>query len=217
MPAGPLLPEKRAGGMRRTCGKEGTDHENGTCNCYRSVAAAFYGESLLELRHANSLCEHARRGDVDAVRSYAGRSKSNVDFCEICGKPPEEPSRSPLRLLTPLSARPSRAGYAPLLYACKNGREEVCRILLDDLGACLWVKTRSLGANCLHRAAMGGHVGIVKLLLARDRDGRLASEPDADGNLPLHKAAGAEVREALLEAYPPAAGIRNKRGELPPR
>lgn len=75
--------------MRRTCGKEGTDHENGTCNCYRSVAAAFYGESLIELKHANSLCEHARRGDVDAVRSYAGKSKSNVDFCEICGKPPE--------------------------------------------------------------------------------------------------------------------------------
>ena len=102
-------------------------------------------------------------------------------------------------------------------HYCTLAREEVCRILLDDLGACLWVKTRSLGANCLHRAAMGGHLGIVKLLLARDRDGRLASEPDADGNLPLHKAAGAEVREALLEAYPPAAGIRNKRGELPPR
>ena len=158
------------------------------CGCEKSQAAILFSESLDEVKHASSLCEYARRGDLAGVRKFLGKRGLVVDTCSICG-------------------------YAPLLYACKGGKVEVCRVLIEDFRASLAVKTPSLRANCLHRAALGGSLPVVELLLSKDRG--LAREADADGNLPLHKARGEEIRAALLEAYPEGAETKNRRGEVP--
>jgi ankyrin repeat protein len=73
-------------------------------------------------------------------------------------------------------------GYTPLLYACRKGDADMCRLLLEN-GACVKQTTRLGQVSCLHRAILGGHLEIVRLLLqwgadrnAVDKDGRTIAD-----------------------------------------
>jgi ankyrin repeat protein len=73
-------------------------------------------------------------------------------------------------------------GYTPLLYACRKGNVDMCRLLLEN-GACVNQTTRLGQVSCLQRAVIGGHLDVVHLLLqfgadllAVDKEGRTIAD-----------------------------------------
>ncbi|KAM7543177.1 hypothetical protein Aperf_G00000004618 [Anoplocephala perfoliata] len=105
-------------------------------------------------------------------------------------------------------------GYTALHYAARNGRLEICNILLKN-GADITIATRSGGATALHRAAFSGHLDIVKLLCSYAKDD-IASLLDSDGQTCLHSAARGKqssVYQWLLSEHPELYPITDKNNE----
>ncbi|KAL5089613.1 hypothetical protein Trisim1_005306 [Trichoderma cf. simile WF8] len=76
-------------------------------------------------------------------------------------------------------------GQSPLLWATRNGQENVIKLMLDANGA-LEVRDREQGATPLIWAARNGHENIVSILLERGGD---INAKDSYGRTPLSFAA----------------------------
>ena len=75
---------------------------------------------------------------------------------------------------------PDKAGYTPLLYAARHGNAEVCDVLLRH-GANPNSVTPGFKQSALHRAAMAGHIQVVRTLLLHGAERFLK---DANGKIP---------------------------------
>uniref|UniRef100_A0A1I8FV13 ANK_REP_REGION domain-containing protein n=1 Tax=Macrostomum lignano TaxID=282301 RepID=A0A1I8FV13_9PLAT len=89
-------------------------------------------------------------------------------------------------------------GATPLYLACQEGYRLAAECLVDEFRSDLDART-SRGLSCLHAAAQGGHVGMVRWLLDRRPD--LAREPDGAGAMPIHYAAAEAPRFPLPRQY----------------
>lgn len=75
--------------------------------------------------------------------------------------------------------------------------------------------TKAGAASPLHRAAHAGRMAVVKLLAEAGANCGLR---DADGETPLHKAAGqghADVAAYLMQRAPAAGQVADRHGKLP--
>jgi ankyrin repeat protein len=99
----------------------------------------------------------------------------------------------------------------PLYYASRNGRREICCLLLKH-GANVGAKVDN-GQTALHGAASGGHEAVVRLLL---EDYKADAEAKDDGGWTVLHAAAAGGNEAvvrlLLEDYKADAEAKDDRG-----
>lgn len=75
-------------------------------------------------------------------------------------------------------------GYSPLVYASRAGHVSCVEYLISQ-GADVNFCTRAMGSTALHRAAVQGHVEIVRILLGAGCD---ASIRDCDGMTAYDKA-----------------------------
>ncbi|KAL5961782.1 Ankyrin repeat domain-containing protein 39 [Taenia solium] len=109
-------------------------------------------------------------------------------------------------------------GFTPLHYAAKNGRLEICQMLLAR-GANVAATTRCGKATPLHRAAYSGNLSIVQLLCSyakQNGDVPLVSMLDADGQTCLHAAArgnASSVFQWLSKEFPQITPIRDNAGK----
>lgn len=90
-------------------------------------------------------------------------------------------------------------GISTLHWAALNGRQQVCRYLLDH-GVPVDIRGGDQEAPAIHWAICKGHVGVVSLLLQYGADWRLS---DVQGYNSVHVAAqnGQEMILILLEAH----------------
>ncbi|KAJ3325068.1 hypothetical protein HDU76_013251 [Blyttiomyces sp. JEL0837] len=131
------------------------DHDHTTtCGC--SKTSTPYTESLDEMDFARSLHGVAYSGDIQKVAKYL--SKSNINVNEL-----------------------DNAGYTPLHYAARQGKLEICKLLIQH-GADVNIVTKGLNTTALYRACMGGHIGVVKYLLDKNADVNIVS---SDGGVAL--------------------------------
>ncbi|KAH8413406.1 hypothetical protein KR009_010891 [Drosophila setifemur] len=103
--------------------------------------------------------------------------------------------------------------YTALHYAARNGNEKICKLLLDAGKVDVNAVTKA-GATSLHRAAMMGHLDIVKLL-AEHRANLLLQ--DECGQSALHRAATRghlEVCRFLLEKQPKLKLVEDKKNKI---
>ncbi|EUB59692.1 Ankyrin repeat domain-containing protein 39 [Echinococcus granulosus] len=109
-------------------------------------------------------------------------------------------------------------GFTPLHYAAKNGKLEICKVLLAH-GANVAATTRCGKATPLHRAAYSGNLSIVQLLCSHAKqngDVSLVGMLDADGQTCLHAAArgsSSPVFHWLSNEYPELVPIRDNAGK----
>ncbi|XP_030383954.1 ankyrin repeat domain-containing protein 39 [Scaptodrosophila lebanonensis] len=104
--------------------------------------------------------------------------------------------------------------YTALHYAARNGNEQICQLLLTEGKADVNAVTKG-GATALHRAAMMGHLDIVKLLAGNKANLLLLDE---SGQSALHRAAmrgQLEVCRYLLEQQPALKEIKDKKDKIP--
>nr|XP_042902993.1 ankyrin repeat domain-containing protein 39 isoform X2 [Parasteatoda tepidariorum] len=105
---------------------------------------------------------------------------------------------------------PDSSGYTALHYGARNGREDVCKLLLVK-GANPNAQTNG-GATPLHRAAYVGNSRIVSMLLLHKANPSIC---DSDGKTPLHKAAEGQhhdVIQMLVAFSPELKHVKDKRG-----
>jgi len=107
----------------------------------------------------------------------------------------------------------SYEGHTPLMKAAFRGDEALVKYFLSK-GAVAKLENRH-GQIALHKAAQGGHLGIVKLLVKHNAAG--VNKQDKDGNTPLHKAA--KENRSKVSRYLVRKGasvsIKNKKGKTP--
>ncbi|KAL7058488.1 hypothetical protein AAHC03_017046 [Spirometra sp. Aus1] len=164
------------------------EHHQHQCACVQSSALA---QTLDELGFERGIWNCAVYGDIDKLSSLLNSG-------------------------TPVNAQ-DNYGYTALHYAARNGRLEVCKILLEH-GADAYIATKSLKSTALHRAAYSGHLDFVKLLAQINTPGRspLVLLQDTDGESCLHSAARGrqkEVYDWLAETFPELVPLRNNAGK----
>ncbi|CAN9362528.1 unnamed protein product [Alternaria alternata] len=108
----------------------------------------------------------------------------------------------------------------PLYLAAKMGHEEVVNGLLGrpKSEAMLDIDQDENGGSPLHAAAVYGHRGVVKLLLAHNGTDR--GSQDKDGATPLHLAAGSGHQDVVNELLATSdledmVNLQDDRGETP--
>ncbi|XP_063405877.1 protein fem-1 homolog C-like [Mytilus trossulus] len=84
----------------------------------------------------------------------------------------------------------TNAGYTPLYQACRKGRFDIVKYLLDVNGKTLNSRVDTLikgtnGWSALHTACFNGHAGILKLLICVGMD---INERDHSGKTAVHLA-----------------------------
>lgn len=111
------------------------------------------------------------------------RAKNLTSLHVICAYGMESAARA----LMPLRQAPALDSVAamgtPLIAACRRGRTEIARLLLQS-GAAVDA-TESKGWTALHLACRRGHVDTVEILLAHGAD---VECPLQRGSRPLHLA-----------------------------
>ncbi|XP_052785167.1 ankyrin repeat domain-containing protein 39-like [Mya arenaria] len=159
------------------------------CNCLINTKYGSAHQTLDELDFSRGIWTAALDGSYDDVINCLEKKGINPDVLDS-------------------------SGYTALHYASRNGHTSVCQLLLEK-GASPNVQTRSGGVTPLHRAAYCGHTDTLRLLLTSGADPNIY---DADGMLPIHKAAErgqALCVQQLLEAAPASRSVRDKKGRTP--
>eukprot|EP00045_Choanoeca_perplexa_P022267 m.8941 g.8941 ORF g.8941 m.8941 type:complete len:175 (-) comp9321_c0_seq2:81-605(-) len=163
------------------------DHHghSSTCQCHKSQLG---GQQLSEVQFDRSLPGAAANGDVRKLKAMIdnGTSINATD----------------------------RDGYTALHYMARQGNLEVCQYLITR-GALVNAQTRLGLATPLHRAAITGHLPVIRLLVEHGAD---VLQPDKDGQNAAHKAAMAKHDTSLhwlLQHYPEAKTAKDRRGRVP--
>ncbi|VDM02445.1 unnamed protein product [Schistocephalus solidus] len=164
------------------------EHHEGYCPCVRSNPLA---QTLDELEFERGIWNCAVYGDI---RKLSSLLNSGTQVNEL-----------------------DNYGYTALHYAARNGRLEVCKLLLEH-GADASLTTNSMKATPLHRAAYAGHLNVVKLLTQANNSGRsrLVLLRDNDGDSCLHSAAKGRqkhVYDWLAETFPELIPLQNNAGK----
>ncbi|VDK45225.1 unnamed protein product [Dibothriocephalus latus] len=156
------------------------DHQEGQCSCVQQNPLA---QTLEEFDFERGIWNCAVYGDTLRLSSLL-KSGTKVDAQD-------------------------NYGYTALHYAARNGRLEVCKILLEH-GADACLATNSLKATPLHRAANAGHLAVVKLL-AQAGGSPLVLLRDTDGESCLHSVSAHEKPRyfSLLLTFFPIISIHN--------
>ena len=185
---------------------------NELCNCALK-APSKYDQSLEEIKFQNSACALAQRGEHEKLSIVIEKRREKVNETDN-----------------------SSSGYTPLHYASRNGNIECVKVLLQKKFNCAIDQgTLSGNVTALMRASLVGHYEISKLLLDSNARKDLV---DDDGDTALHKAHKGlkllinsngnnnsehdrkrreydKIINALVEAYPEAQFLENKRGLKP--
>lgn len=160
-------------------------HKGGCCHDQSATPKSVY-QTLDEMDFERGLWSAAVDGDLERVQRFLLDKKVDPDVLD-------------------------KSGLSPLHYACRNGHENIVKVLLQH-GANPNMLTRCGQATPLHRAAYAGHLSIVNCLL---KNGAVPSLCDDDGKSPLHKAAERgqlSICQRLLEAEPTLVNILDKKG-----
>uniref|UniRef100_A0A1L8EDK2 Putative 26s proteasome regulatory complex subunit psmd10 n=2 Tax=Haematobia irritans TaxID=7368 RepID=A0A1L8EDK2_HAEIR len=160
-------------------------HKADHCKCHKQVQPA--QQTISDMEFDRGIWNAVIYNEVDRVRSFIVKGKTmDLDNCD----------------------------YTALHYAARNGNEEICKLLINDGKADVNAVTKG-GATPLHRAAMMGHLNIVKLLLDAHAN---VDKKDEDGQTALHRSAiggHLEVSKILLEKNPKLKEIADEKDKIP--
>ncbi|MBA3455114.1 MAG: ankyrin repeat domain-containing protein [Deltaproteobacteria bacterium] len=161
---------------------------------------------------------NAQDAEGDTLLHKAARTKEATRTAG-CGDPEDERPRCwrgsdrMVRLLLARGADPdlvNRYGAAPVHYAIAENLADVAWILLHATGAKISVADHN-GWTPLHLAARHGSIRLVRYLLSR---GVARSQPDEDGNTPLHLTTDVAMAK-LLVTRGANLGAANEEGMTP--
>ncbi|XP_067623049.1 ankyrin repeat domain-containing protein 39 [Eurosta solidaginis] len=160
-------------------------HDAENCKCHKQTAPA--QQTLSDMDFDRGIWNAAIYNEPERVRNFIGHGKSmdRDDF-----------------------------DYTALHYAARNGNIEICKMLIGEGKAEVDAVTKA-GATALHRAAMMGHLNVVKLLVDAKANLQLQDEY---GQTALHRAAirgHLEVCKFLLEKDPKLKQIADKKDKIP--
>uniref|UniRef100_A0A1B0AUK0 Uncharacterized protein n=1 Tax=Glossina palpalis gambiensis TaxID=67801 RepID=A0A1B0AUK0_9MUSC len=160
-------------------------HKADCCKCHKQVQPA--QQTISDMDFDRGIWKAAIYNEVERVKQFIAKGKTmDRDDC----------------------------GYTALHYAARNGNEQICKMLIEDGKADVNARTKG-GVTSLHRAAMMGHVTIVKLLV----DSKAAIDlQDDDGETALHRAAASghlEICKLLLELQPQLKDIADNKDKIP--
>ncbi|XP_017095501.2 ankyrin repeat domain-containing protein 39 [Drosophila bipectinata] len=159
-------------------------HSADNCKCHKQSLPA--QQSLTDMDFDRGIWNAAIYNEVDRVKEFIKKGQSMArDDCD----------------------------YTALHYAARNGNEKICKLLIDEGKADVNAVTKA-GATALHRAAMMGHLDIVKLL-AENKANLLLQ--DECGQSALHRAAlrgHLEVCRFLLQKEPALKLVKDKKDKF---
>lgn len=159
-------------------------HQADNCDCHKQGCPA--QQTLSDLDFDRGIWNAAIYNEKDRVRHFISKGKSmDRDNCD----------------------------YTALHYAARNGNLEICELLLDEGKADVNALTKG-GVSAIHRAAMMGHLNVVKLLVKK---GAKLDFQDSDGRTALHRAAARghmEVCKFLLDKQPALKQMKDKKDNI---
>ncbi|XP_037927864.1 ankyrin repeat domain-containing protein 39 [Teleopsis dalmanni] len=160
-------------------------HSADCCKCHKQAAPA--QQSLSDMDFDRGIWNAAIYNEADRVRNFIKNGKCmDRDNCD----------------------------YTALHYAARNGNAEICKILVNDGKADVNAVTKG-GVTPLHRAAMMGHLDIVKFLITSKANIMLQDE---DGQTVLHRAAARghlDVIKYLVEIRPELKNVKDNKDKIP--
>ncbi|EDX11326.1 GD12144 [Drosophila simulans] len=159
-------------------------HSADNCKCHKQTQPA--QQTLSDMDFDRGIWNAAIYNEVERVREFIKKGQSmDRDGCD----------------------------YTALHYAARNGNEPICKLLLDEGKADVNAVTKA-GATALHRAAMMGHLEIVKLLVEHKANLLLQDEC---GQTALHRAVmrgHLEVCRILLAKEPTLKLVKDKKDKI---
>uniref|UniRef100_A0A1I8N104 Uncharacterized protein n=1 Tax=Musca domestica TaxID=7370 RepID=A0A1I8N104_MUSDO len=160
-------------------------HKADCCKCHKQVQPA--QQTITDMEFDRGIWNAVIYNEVDRVRSFIQKGKTmDLDNCD----------------------------YTALHYAARNGNEEICKLLINEGKADVNAVTKG-GVTPLHRAAMMGHLHIVKLLVNAHAN---VDKQDDDGQTALHRSAiggHLEVSKFLLEKNPKLKDVADNKDKIP--
>ncbi|XP_017043801.1 ankyrin repeat domain-containing protein 39 [Drosophila ficusphila] len=159
-------------------------HSADNCKCHKQTQPA--QQTLSDMDFDRGIWNAAIYNEVERVREFIKKGQSMArDDCD----------------------------YTALHYAARNGNEPICKLLLEEGKVDVNAVTKA-GATSLHRAAMMGHLEIVKLLAEHKANLLLQDEC---GQSALHRAAmrgHLEVCRFLLQKEPALKLVKDKKDKI---
>ncbi|XP_065355561.1 ankyrin repeat domain-containing protein 39 [Calliphora vicina] len=160
-------------------------HKADCCKCHKYVHPA--QQSLSDMDFDRGIWNAVIYNEVERVKDFIAKGKTmERDNCD----------------------------YTALHYAARNGNVEICKLLLNEGKADINAVTKG-GATALHRAAMMGHLNVVKLLIDLKANIELKDE---DGQTVLHRSAARghlDVSKLLIENQPNLKEVQDNKDKIP--